>query len=188
MSSIVFDGWVYETNDDNTARFILGEKGDNPLVCIGVNPSTAEPNKLDPTLRQVRNRSIVMGYDGWVMFNIYPQRSTNPDGLHKKNDPSLCEENADKIVAFMGKHKRLTVWAAWGALVEKRDYLKVELVAVTGALSIFDPSWISIGPLSQKGHPHHPLYLSRKAEVNPFQIKPYIKKLFRRPCNDTEAT
>ncbi len=42
-------------------RFILGEAGENPLVCIGVNPSTAEPDKLDNTHRQLKARSEYLG-------------------------------------------------------------------------------------------------------------------------------
>lgn len=41
--------WLYEHNDDNSARYVLGTVGENPLVCFGVNPSTAEPNALDAT-------------------------------------------------------------------------------------------------------------------------------------------
>lgn len=32
--------WLYRPNVDNSARFVLGTVGDNPLVCFGVNPST----------------------------------------------------------------------------------------------------------------------------------------------------
>lgn len=42
------DNWLYERNRDNSARFILGESGKKALVCVGINPSTAEPNNLDP--------------------------------------------------------------------------------------------------------------------------------------------
>ena len=36
--------WYYETNADNSARYILGEDGIRPLVCVGVNPSNTRKN------------------------------------------------------------------------------------------------------------------------------------------------
>ncbi len=46
-------GWLYEHSGDGTARFLLGTQGENPLVFFGVNPSTARPGALDPTVRRV---------------------------------------------------------------------------------------------------------------------------------------
>ena len=46
--------WIYEKNEDNTARYVLGTIGAHPLACFGINPSTAEPNNLDPTVRRVQ--------------------------------------------------------------------------------------------------------------------------------------
>ena len=62
--------WIYERNHDNSARYVLGEAGHNPLICIGVNPSTAEPNNLDPTLRSVKRFAEFHNFDGWLMFNL----------------------------------------------------------------------------------------------------------------------
>ena len=45
--------WIYVNNDDNTSRYVLGTKGDKPVFCFGINPSTAEPNNLDPTLKML---------------------------------------------------------------------------------------------------------------------------------------
>ena len=39
--------WIYEESDDKVLRYILGTKGKKPLICFGVNPSTASPNDLD---------------------------------------------------------------------------------------------------------------------------------------------
>ena len=39
--------WIYKNNTDNTCRYVLGILGDNPLICFGINPSTAEPKALE---------------------------------------------------------------------------------------------------------------------------------------------
>ena len=77
----VIDGWVYETSEDNKYRYILGKPGRSNLVCVGVNPSRAKPGDLDPTMVQLKNRAAVNGYDGFIMVNLWPERSTDPNGI-----------------------------------------------------------------------------------------------------------
>ena len=45
--------WYYEPNTYQPYRYVLGRVGAHPLVCIGINPSTAQPGALDPTLKSV---------------------------------------------------------------------------------------------------------------------------------------
>ena len=46
--------WLYAPNFYSEYRYILGTKGKNPLICIGINPSTAKPDDLDNTLKSVQ--------------------------------------------------------------------------------------------------------------------------------------
>lgn len=39
--------WIYVPDFYTEYRYILGTRGDNPLICIGINPSTAAPDNLD---------------------------------------------------------------------------------------------------------------------------------------------
>lgn len=39
--------WIYKNTSDNKSRFVLGTKGDKPLICFGINPSTAEPGNTE---------------------------------------------------------------------------------------------------------------------------------------------
>ena len=41
--------WLYVPDFYTEYRYILGTRGEKPLICIGVNPSTAAPDALDPT-------------------------------------------------------------------------------------------------------------------------------------------
>ena len=68
--------WIYVNEDNNKVRYVLGYSGINPLICIGINPSTATPDKLDNTLRSVERIALNNGYDSFMMFNVYPIRST----------------------------------------------------------------------------------------------------------------
>ena len=60
-----------------------GAGGRRPLVCIGINPSTAQPGALDPTLKSVERLANANGFDSWIMFNVYP--SGPPTQRHGQN-------------------------------------------------------------------------------------------------------
>ena len=85
--------WLYAPNFYCDYRYILGTRGSNPLICIGINPSTAKPNALDNTLKSVERIALGNGYDSFIMFNVYAQRATNPDAMEKTMNPLLHAEN-----------------------------------------------------------------------------------------------
>jgi hypothetical protein len=176
--------WIYRKNRDNSARYVLGEIEENlftmaglpgnVFACFGINPSTAAPYALDPTLRQVKKRAEMYGYDGWLMFNIYPQRSTDPNGLHKEADRLLHKANMKAIRKYF-KENTCDIWAAWGTTIEKRRYLKGCLSDIVGCIQKNPGNrWLKIGELSAQGHPHHPLYLPHEYGLEPFDIESYI--------------
>ena len=86
---IVKGSWVYDYDisaeyrrkydcELTDVRYVLGEQFDtdkrNVLICIGINPSMAMPNFLDPTLRRVQDYAKRSGeYGAWYMLNVYPQ-------------------------------------------------------------------------------------------------------------------
>lgn len=164
--------WIYTPDLNNTVRYTLGEPGKNNLICIGINPSTAEPNKLDPTLTVVKKLSQQHGFDGWIMLNVYPQRATNPSNLHKQMNEDLHKKNLLYIENVIKDYPQSTIWAAWGTIIEKRKYLKSCLKDISSIL--IDLPWISIGSVSKSGHPHHPLYLKHDNPFWSFDIMGYI--------------
>ena len=73
--------WLYAPNFYSEYRYILGTRGKNPLICIGINPSTAAPDDLDNTLKSVQRIALGNGFDSFIMFNAYAQRATAPDSM-----------------------------------------------------------------------------------------------------------
>ena len=71
--------WLYVPDHYSEYRYILGTRGNHPLICIGINPSTAVPDRLDNTLKSAERIAQHNGYDSFLMFNVYAQRATNPD-------------------------------------------------------------------------------------------------------------
>ena len=169
--------WLYAPNFYSEYRYILGTRGKKPLICVGINPSTAKPDALDNTLKSVQRIADGNGFDSFLMFNVYAQRATRPDDMEKTCNLRLHEENMKAFRHLLSIGERPAVWAAWGAIIEKRKYLP-ECVADMLAISReYDAQWFCAGPISKKGHPHHPLYLRKDEKLKPFDTEAYLKQL-----------
>lgn len=169
--------WLYAPNFYSEYRYILGTRGSNPLICIGVNPSTARPDDLDNTLKSVERIALHNGFDSFLMFNVYAQRATSPDDMEKVCNPLLHRENLEAFRYVLSISQRRAVWAAWGAVIEKRKYLPgcVRDMVLLGEK--YNASWYCAGAVTKKGHPHHPLYLRKDETLKPFDVNQYLDTL-----------
>ena len=81
QSHIAYDvrDWLYVPNHYAEYRYILGTAGSRPLICVGINPSTAAPNDLDNTLKSVERIALHNGFDSFIMFNVYAPARNAPD-------------------------------------------------------------------------------------------------------------
>ena len=149
------DRWIYVPDYYSEYRYLLGTRGRHPLVCIGINPSTAVPGMLDNTLKSVERIALHNGYDSFVMFNVYAQRATNPDDMERKINPRLHQENMKAFSWLLSSVRSpVDLWAAWGAIM------------------------FTAGPRSRAGHPHHPLYLRKDSVLDPFtDLESYLHTL-----------
>ena len=169
--------WIYAPNFYSEYRYILGTRGENPLICIGINPSTAKPDDLDNTLKSVERIALGNGFDSFIMFNVYAQRATDPNAMEKQCNPLLHRENMEAFRYVLSISRKPAVWAAWGAIIEKRDYLASCVRDMLEAGEEYGASWYCAGAISKKGHPHHPLYLRKDEKIRPFDVKTYLEKL-----------
>ncbi len=66
-------------------------------------------------------------YDGYIMLNLYPQRTTDPSGLHVEKSDYAYEKNLEVISGYIKELTRdkkcVDIWAAWGGNIDRRDYL-----------------------------------------------------------------
>ena len=166
--------WLYAPNFYSEYRYILGTKGKNPLICIGINPSTAEPDNLDNTLKSVERIAHGNGFDSFIMFNVYAQRATNPDAMERQCNLTLHQENLKAFRYVLSISKTPTVWAAWGAIIEKRDYLADCVRDMVAVGQEYGANWCCAGAISKKGHPHHPLYLRKDEKIKSFDIEQFL--------------
>lgn len=166
------DSWVYERSADGSARFVLGTVGENPLVCFGINPSTARPGALDPTVKRVARFASDNGFDSWTMLNVYPQIATDPKLMDRDFSPELKLENEDHIARVIDD-RPLTLLAAWGGLIVSRPYLPPLLGEIVSIVTEAGCGWVSLGEPTKDGHPRHPLYVRANAHLVPFDAGSY---------------
>ena len=169
--------WIYAPNFYSEYRYILGTRGKNPLICIGINPSTAEPDNLDNTLKSVERIALGNGFDSFIMFNVYAQRATSPDDMEKQCNLQLHKENLEAFRYVLSISEKPAVWAAWGAIIEKRKYLPDCVRDMAAVGQEYGASWYCAGAITKKGHPHHPLYLRKDEKLKEFPIDSYLDSL-----------
>ena len=166
--------WLYVPNCYADFRYILGTLGDRPLICVGVIPSSAAPDRLDNTLKSVERIALANGYDSFLMCNVYAQRATRPDDMEAQCNPALHRENMRAFAYMLSLSAGApSVWAAWGAVIEKRAYLARCVADMIAIGEDYGARWFSAGRFSKRGHPHHPLYLPKGSPLDPFDAAAY---------------
>ncbi len=78
---------------------------------IGLNPSTAEEEVNDPTVRRCIRFAMDLGYGGLIMSNAFAFRATSPEILKSVPDP-VGQEN-DAWLQRLSQQATIVI-AAWG--------------------------------------------------------------------------
>lgn len=169
--------WLYVPPFYTEYRYILGTRGNDPIICVGINPSTAEPNNLDNTLKSVERVARANGHDGFIMFNVYAQRATDPKNMETEKNAYLHAQNMAAFEYALKISEKPKIWAAWGTIVERRGYLSSCLFDMISIAKKHGAAWVFAGRRSTAGHPHHPLYLKSDSLFEPFDVEEYAKTL-----------
>ena len=168
--------WIYVNNHDNSVRYVLGTKGQKTLFCFGVNPSTATPNKFDPTIKKVESIAKHNGYDSFIMFNIYPKRDTIFEHLEQCINDSEHIKNLQIIEETISEYNAIDIWVAFGNHIHDREYLSHCFKDIYKKLSNKNIRWFVTG-INKNGTPKHPLYQKKTSTLIDFDMACYIKTL-----------
>ena len=168
---------IYKTSLDNSQRYVIGKSGSRPLHVIGLNPSTANQNKSDTTITKIERFSLKNHYNGFLVYNLYPERSTSPDNLPHRSNSNIIKTNSDLICNYISNSNQMDIWVAWGEMIKKRSYLIKSLSEIRIKLEPLNPNWIMIGSTTKSGHPRHPSRISYKKRFCSFDIYEYMNKL-----------
>lgn len=134
---------------------MLTPQSERCVVWICLNPSTADENQLDPTLRRIRGFSAAWGYTHFVMLNAFAFRATDPGEMKAANDPVGPDndrwifhwvERADRVVAGWGEH---------GTHLQRHVQVS----------ALLDPGKTFCLARNASGQPKHPLYVARTTQL-----------------------
>lgn len=143
-----------------TYRYALWREWDaaNPkyLNVIGLNPSTADETKDDPTIRKCIGFAKKLGFGALCMTNLFAFRATQPKDMKAAADP----EGPDSIQWLLDcADEAAMVIAAWGADGAFRDR-NVEILDILASWGVH----LHCLRENQDGSPGHPLYIPYSAE------------------------
>jgi len=134
------------------------------LLWIMLNPSTADDNQDDATIRRVKAFTRRLGYAQLTVVNLYAWRATDPRDLWSADDP-VGPDN-DAILADESWTARMDgspIVAAWGA------HAKPERVAEVLAIPFLASRLHCLG-VTKSGAPRHPLYLPGDTALVPWPV------------------
>jgi hypothetical protein len=161
---------------DGRYRYRLGRQwglGNRRLPWLMLNPSTADAERDDPTIRRVIAFSRAWGYDACDVVNLCAFRSTNPAGLRHANNPTGPRNAAaiKSVVGDSGASGATEIVVAWGCdgntllrSLDRVGHLVRDIAAVANA------AWAAAGlaPVqlgqTMAGAPRHPLYVRAATE------------------------
>lgn len=142
-----------------TYRYTLRRIWDDdlpPVYWVMLNPSTADANVDDPTIRRVIGFSRAWGYGSANVLNLFALRSTDPANLTGHADP-VGPDNDVHLRSILETKQRHTIVAAWGSFKGAAGRARVIRTMMSGRLSCLG--------LTKDGHPRHPLYVRADQEL-----------------------
>jgi hypothetical protein len=131
------------------------------VLWVMLNPSTADAETDDRTIRRCAKISKELDYPGMVVLNLFAYRSKSPLALYDAYAP--IGPSNDDFIRRIAPAASL-ILAAWGNCggVHDRDYHVLKML----------PAQTQCCGITQKGFPHHPLFLRKD-----FVILPYVDNI-----------
>jgi hypothetical protein len=138
-----------------TYRYLLTRRwrpGRGHVVWIMCNPSTADAEQDDPTIRRCVGFSRSWGFNALAVVNVSAYRSTDPRGL--PDDPGPENDRWLRATTLAAVAGGGLVVAAWGSVAPAS--------LVERAVRALPPETHCLG-VTRDGAPRHPLYLPATA-------------------------
>ena len=140
-----------------TRLFVAGAKLDRCVAFVGLNPSTADEQADDPTIRRCVRFAKSWNYQGMVMLNLFGWRSTDPSVLKSISDPVGPSNDAAILDIAAAVDRVVLCWGNHGTLHDRGKLVRAMLGRVRTPKYAFK--------LTAAGEPIHPLYQRADTEI-----------------------
>lgn len=136
------------------------------VLWVLLNPSTADAELDDPTVRRIVGFSTAFGFDAATVVNLYALRTSDPRSLSAHRDP-VGPDNDAHIACEASRHEVAIV--GWGAhrgvgLLGRLEH-RQRVATVERLLAGLDVRCLG---RTAENHPRHPLYLPAAAGWEPY--------------------
>lgn len=144
----MISGAVLSADPDVTYRYALWRRWDErPLLAyVMLNPSTADAEADDATIRVCMGRAKLLGHGGIVVMNLFAFRARAPEVMLAAPDP-VGPDNDRYLLKLRAVPRIIAAWGATGGH-RHRDVEVRRLFAGRPLLAL---------RLTKDGHPCHPL-------------------------------
>ena len=148
-----------------------GDDGFRLLLFVGLNPSTADADRDDPTLRRLQAFALDWGYHHLVVLNLFGRISASPAALCRCRDP--VGQCADSVLSsWFGRWSDAPswdLWLGWGEAgsLHARDQQVGRMLSDALALRVQGAPPLVIGT-TRNGQPRHPLYVAGGKLLSPW--------------------
>lgn len=137
-----------------------GEPLGEPLSCLFVmlNPSTADGNEDDPTIRRCVGFAKRLGYDRLDVVNLFAWRATDPrEVLSMTGDGDPIGPRNQEVIGFAAEDAGVIIcaWGVHGSHIGQNETV----------LGWLEGRKVHALGLTKDGHPRHPLYLKSDAPL-----------------------
>jgi len=125
-----------------------------------LNPSSADAEKLDPTLTRVKDFTMAWGFGGFEVWNLFGFRSPKPTVMRAAVDPVGPDNDAAILAATARCAMTIAGWGVHGNFRHREDTVRRMLANATPRRELHALK------LTKGGFPQHPLYLA--GSLTPF--------------------
>lgn len=144
-------------SQDRRYRYLLTREWDDtlPMLCwIGLNPSVADADKLDPTLRRVIGFAKRDGYGSVLVGNAFALVTPYPRVMRRKGFGAVGPDNNRQLLAMAYRADRVVVgWGVGGAYLGRGEAVDELLTQAGHSLWCWGHT--------KEWCPAHPLYLPK---------------------------
>ena len=144
-------------SDCGTYRYRLDrewEGGGGLCVFMMLNPSTADAEQDDPTIRRCIGFAKDWGYASLSVVNLYGFRATKPADLWKANDPIGPDNHKWAELTLVRASRVVLAWGAGGGRNDRGQKME-EILRMRFGI------WVVTLGRTKGGEPRHPLYIRK---------------------------
>jgi hypothetical protein len=123
------------------------------MLFVMLNPSTADAELDDPTIRRCMGFAKREGFGGITVVNLYAYRATQPKELLTVEDP-VGPNNDFYLFSQLQERSDGSVVVAWGTNAREDRILRFKDIARQAGTELY-----CLGT-TKNGSPKHPLYIS----------------------------